>query len=276
MAELVKAGHMTSIELASMDGTRLSATLVDPSRPGRGSCVLVHGISSDKSEGGLYDELASSLAEIGLSVLSLDLRGHGSSEGAQNEFSLSGAANDIVAALSFMKDRMPKSPASLVGASFGGGVCMHVGQHLADLQCLVLLNPRTNYRPWIEGSSLFADGRVSEAGQRSLRSRGYVERAGFKIGRALANELATWTPMLAPRAAATPVMVLHGDRDSAIPIDETRRFFAPSDDTEFVVIDGAEHGFVDPDAHDVHSPESLALRGRVVGLVVDHIARNHP
>src|SRR4051794_3464197 len=91
----------TDAYITSMDGARIGLTITSP-RTGEHrsrAAILVHGISSDRHEGGLYDQLAGALSAGGFAVLAVDLRGHGLSDGDQTDFSISGAINDVVAVL---------------------------------------------------------------------------------------------------------------------------------------------------------------------------------
>jgi uncharacterized protein len=62
--------------------------------------VLVHGGGVTREEGGFFTRLASGLGEAGVASLRFDLRGHGESEGRQEELTLAAILNDILASVS--------------------------------------------------------------------------------------------------------------------------------------------------------------------------------
>ena len=265
--------NMTEVSLTSLDGTRLAASVYRPDGQPKSSALLVHGIMSEKTEGGLYDLLARRLAERDCITITLDLRGHGESEGDQTDFTLSGVLNDVVAASSYL-DRLGSTiPRTLVGASFGGGLSIYSAYHLIRVDQLVLLNPRVNYRPWILESTLFYGDEINKDVQSELKGNGYCERRGFRIGRQLANELATWNCTAELELLTVPFLVIHGNDDTTIPIDETRRFFSDKPNTILIEVPDAEHGFTDAETDDVQSPETKRLRSQVVDDVTSWISR---
>lgn len=75
---------MYDTHFTSPDGLTLSATLV-PSDELQHAAVLVHGGGVAREEGGFFARLAASLADVGVASLRFDLRGHGKSEGRQEE-----------------------------------------------------------------------------------------------------------------------------------------------------------------------------------------------
>jgi len=86
--------------IKSYDSTQLVANYYEAS--GKTGALFVHGITSEKTEAGLYTQFAQRLFERGISSVSLDLRCHGESEGKQEDFILSGAINDICAGINFL------------------------------------------------------------------------------------------------------------------------------------------------------------------------------
>jgi pimeloyl-ACP methyl ester carboxylesterase len=77
-------------------GLRLSGTLVLPNGAGQAT-VLVHGGGLTREEGGFFARLAVRLGDAGIASLRFDLRGHGESEGRQEDLTIA----DIRAAIAF-------------------------------------------------------------------------------------------------------------------------------------------------------------------------------
>ena len=99
----VSDGHGTTIEFRSLDGIGLSGTLVVPPTAVESATVLVHGGGVTRDEGGFFSRLAFGLSQVGIASLRFDLRGHGRSEGRQEDLTLSGVANDIRAAVAYVR-----------------------------------------------------------------------------------------------------------------------------------------------------------------------------
>ncbi|WP_425297927.1 alpha/beta hydrolase [Nocardia abscessus] len=72
-----------------------------------------------------FARLADGLAEAGVASLRFDLRGHGESEGRQEELTLSMILNDIRVAVAYLREASCAHEISLLGASFGGGICAY-------------------------------------------------------------------------------------------------------------------------------------------------------
>jgi alpha-beta hydrolase superfamily lysophospholipase len=101
----------------SPDGLRLAATLVAPNGA-RQAVVLVHGGGVTREEGGFFVRLATGLAEAGIASLRFDLRGHGESEGRQEDLTLAGVLSDIRAAIVCVRSEIGARRVALLGTSF--------------------------------------------------------------------------------------------------------------------------------------------------------------
>src|SRR3984957_9994679 len=88
----------------TLDGLHLVGTFAEPDEPSGRAVVLVHGGGVTREEGGFFTRLAAGLGEAGVASLRFDLRGHGESEGRQEELTLSAILNDIRVALAKVGD----------------------------------------------------------------------------------------------------------------------------------------------------------------------------
>jgi predicted alpha/beta hydrolase len=73
--------------VTSPDGLHLAGTFLAPVDARQGA-ILVHGGGVTREEGGFFTRLAAGLAETGVASLRFDLRGHGESEGRQEDLTL--------------------------------------------------------------------------------------------------------------------------------------------------------------------------------------------
>lgn len=118
---MVSTSTITSIR--TLDGLHLAGTIVTPDQPPAHAVLLVHGGAVTREEGGFFARLADGLATAGIASLRFDLRGHGESDGRQEELTLSTILNDIRVALAALRESTGAAALSLLGASFGGGSC---------------------------------------------------------------------------------------------------------------------------------------------------------
>ena len=96
------SSYSADAEFRSLDGLLLRGTLVVPPAMSGAPAVLVHGGGVTREEGGFFTRLASGLAEAGIPSLRFDLRGHGQSEGRQEDLTISGIVNDIRSAAEYI------------------------------------------------------------------------------------------------------------------------------------------------------------------------------
>jgi uncharacterized protein len=80
------------------DGLHLVGSLVRPDGADQ-AAVLVHGGGMTREEGGFFARLATGLADAGIASLRFDVRGHGESEGRQEDLTIAGVLADIRAAV---------------------------------------------------------------------------------------------------------------------------------------------------------------------------------
>lgn len=265
----------TTTSFRTLDGLRLSATLVTPVGPTERAVVLVHGGGVTREEGGFFTRLAAGLGEAGVASLRFDLRGHGESEGRQEELTLVTILNDIRVALGYVRQQTGASLVSLLGASFAGGVCAHyAAKRPAELDRLVLFNPQLDYHQrTIASRPYWTDDRLSDEMAEQLTEHGFIQfTPTLKHGRAMFNE-AFWFEVLTLLGdVQAPTLVVHGTKDTFVPIEASRaamqRF---TTEHHLVEIEGAQHGFAVHDDPQYLNPQSQAWQAFVIRTVVDWI-----
>lgn len=121
---------MTAFEIDN-DGTVLrGAVLAAPQNP-RAVMSLVHGFGEHS---GRYQGMADTLSESGIAVVTLDLRGHGRSDGARGQLdNYALFRSDLRALLGKTRAEFPAIPHVLYGHSMGGALVMnHLLTHPED------------------------------------------------------------------------------------------------------------------------------------------------
>jgi pimeloyl-ACP methyl ester carboxylesterase len=266
-----------SVTLRTLDGLRLSGSLVSPDTPSSQGVVLVHGGGVTREEGGFFTRLATGLADGGIPSLRFDLRGHGESEGRQEELTLATILNDIRVAVSRLRDATTVQEITLLGASFGGGVCAYyAAKRAGDVSRLVLFNPQLDYKKrTIDTRPYWVDDSISEEAALRLNEDGFVQfTPTLRHGRPLLNEVFWLHPHEVLREVRSPTLIVHGTRDTFVPVESSRsaarKFRAPC---ELVEIDGAQHGFAVHDDPGYRDPQSQEWQAFVIRTVVDWLAR---
>jgi uncharacterized protein len=257
------------------DGLHLSGTLVLPDGAGQ-AAVLVHGGGVTREEGGFFARLAARLAEAGIASLRCDLRGHGDSEGRQEDLTIAGILADIRAAIASVCSRVGTDRVALLGTSFSGGICAYyAAQHPAELASLVMLNPLLNYRKrLIDDKPYWHNGQISDEAGRELLNQGYlVHSPTFKLSRPLLNEVFYLQPHTVLGDIQAPTLIVHGTKDTFIPV-ESSRWAVQRLTTEhrFLEVEGAQHGFAVHDAPSYANPQSQQWQAGVIRAVADWIS----
>ncbi len=135
------------VDLVATDGTKLKATFFSAGKPGPG-VLLLHQCNLQRKG---WDALATQLAAAGISVLTLDYRGYGDSEGkAPKDLSPAEGAKvlnekwpaDVDVAFTYLVSQ-PGVDARVVGAggaSCGVNLAIHLAMRHSEVRSLMLLS----------------------------------------------------------------------------------------------------------------------------------------
>ncbi|MCE7078647.1 alpha/beta hydrolase [Streptomyces sp. ST2-7A] len=267
----------TDVSVRTLDGLHLAGTLVIPERPTHRAVVLVHGGGVTREEGGFFTRLAVGLREAGAASLRFDLRGHGRSEGRQEDLTLSAILNDIRVALEYTREVTGVGEVTLLGASFGGGICAYYAARCPDkVSRLVLLNPQLDYKKRTIDSRPFWDNdRLEEEAARKLASEGFIQfTPTLRHGRPIFNEVFWLRPHEALGDVEAPTLIVHGTGDTLVPFESSKsavsRFRAPC---QLVEIEGAQHGFAAHDDPRYLDPRSREWQAFVIRTVADWVTQ---
>ncbi|WFB09359.1 alpha/beta hydrolase [Streptomyces sp. LX-29] len=270
------------IEFRSLDGLRLRGTLTLTEQP-VGGVVLVHGGGVTREEGGFFRRLAQGIAALAsMTVLRFDLRGHGESEGRQEDLTLMAVANDIRAAADVITARTGQpGGVHLVGASFSGGIsAMAAGAYPEVVGRLVLLNPLLDYkRRFVVEKPYWSGDRLRQEEAHALLADGFLPHSPtFKLGRPLLNEVLHVVPADYLGRVQQPTLIVHGTKDTFIPVESSRYYLdrLGSATRHLLEIDGAQHGIAMPDDPAYEQPQTRQWQASVVRAVADWLTNSEP
>jgi uncharacterized protein len=269
----VNSDRATETEFRSLDGIRLRGTLVLPPGKSANATVLVHGGGVTRHEGGFFTRLASGLAEVGIPSLRFDIRGHGESEGRQEDLTISGIVNDIRSAVEHIRAETGSDQANVIGASFGGGIsAFYASTYPEQAKRLVLINPLLNYKKrFVDDKPYWHDEHISQDAGEELASQGFILHSPtFKLGRALLNEVFYIQPHLALGQVTAPTLIVHGTKDTFVPIESSRHAVSSfAGEARLIEIDGAQHGIAVHEDPQYRNPQTREWQAFVIRAVAE-------
>jgi uncharacterized protein len=214
--------------------------------------VLVHGKDGSRTEEffGRYIEFAAALNRAGYAILMIDLRGHGQSDGRYTTFGRDErrdvlGAVDWLVARGFAKDRIGLHGVSLGGASVLGAMASD-----ADIGAVV-------------SDSAFGDLQAAAHSQwtRLTRTPAALMWPGLYLARRQTGvDIAVARPADdIARIGARPVLLIHGDADQLVPVEQNALLAAANRAAQNWVVAGADHG-------GAYRYDPITYRDRVAGF----------
>lgn len=215
------------MELPGPGGATLRALLLRSPRA-VGTAVVLHGWGGSALDMLAVGEL---LREEGLDVVLLDARAHGRSDDVALT-SMPAFADDLSAAISWWRSAsgLAGERLVLVGHSVGAGACLLAARDEPAVDGVVVLasmaDPRRVMHRVFVGAGL-------PPGLTALPLR-LVEHL---IGR----RFASFAPFEVIQTLDLPLVIIHGQDDATIPVDDARQLARAAPHAELVVVAGAGH-----------------------------------
>lgn len=260
----------------SSAGAILRGTVMLPSREGEWPLtVLCHGIPSGFPAPGDpgYEALARRCAQGGSAACYANFRGTGLSEG---DFSLGGWVADLETLLKAARavrgafEGCDPGRIALMGFSGGGAVSIVYAARQPGLAGVAALSSPADFSRLIprEGMGSF----VAQA-----RAIGIIRDPAFPPSEeGYYQEMLACNPIaVVDGVAPTPLLIIHGDEDDMVPVEEANRLFeAAAEPKELCIVKGGGHKLrLNPEAMDravtwvlqrlEASPISTCSRGRI-------------
>lgn len=235
------------VRLPGADGVMLGGYLFKPEagRPPHPALVVLHGFGRNAWTERYLAELA---AASGYKVLVLALRGWLGAEGDSDQGLRQ--PDDVLAAIDWLR-RLPSvdpDRIGLIGASMGGQVALLTAARRAPIRCVAALFPPTDLEHWYVANphmQPYLDD-LADAGGLRLRS-----------------------PLYHVHDIDTPVLLLHGDNDENVPLEQSLRMTetlrAAGKEAELLIVSGASHFF--------SVRENAIARQRLFAFLRQHLGR---
>ena len=205
---------------------------------GKPRLVWFSGFNSDMS-GSKVTALEAWAQENGFPFLAFDYSGHGLSEGAFADGTISGWREDCLSAI----DQLTDEPLILIGSSMGGWMALLSAlarpQHIAGMVLIAPAPDFTQKLMWPE---------FSEAAKKAILEDGVWMRSSdygdpYPITRALIEDGKQWQIMDAPIELNVPVRILQGMADPDVPWEHAQALVSAltTEDLVFTLVKDGDH-----------------------------------
>jgi alpha/beta superfamily hydrolase len=226
------------ITFENASGDTLSGMLHHPiSGTRHGSVILCHGMESDRNSEKLIF-LGHALAEKGIISLRFDFRYVGESSGKFEDITYTGEVDDLKAAHTLMQSRQPGKTA-IFGSSMGGTVALLFAAQEPTVAALVTLAAPLH-------PENFPKRILTSAQLQQWRDRGFTIHNGRRLNISLLADLEKIDVPAAARKILCPVLILHGDADAVVPVEEAYELDSCLCQSTVSILPGADHRVSDP------------------------------
>ncbi|NEX16556.1 MAG: alpha/beta hydrolase [Halochromatium sp.] len=234
-----------SLDFSTLRGRSLKGWLL-PAADATQTVIILHGWGSNAEQ---MLPLAQPLHRAGLNVLLFDARNHGASDG-DSFSSLPRFAEDLGAAIAWLQRQHPSRSMQIavLGHSVGAGAALFEATRNSQINAVISIGA-------------FADpAQLTERYLARLHlPRFIVELTKRYVEWVIGHRFATIAPVNSIRHIPCPVLLVHGDQDRTVPIEDAERIAAAADPAQvrLLVIAGAGHDSVDK--IETHADELLAF-----------------
>jgi putative redox protein len=220
-------------------GDTLSGVLHHPAQgTPRGAVILCHGMESNKESERLVN-LGRAMAQRSIMVLRFDFRYVGESSGKFEDITYSGEVEDLKAAHALVRSRNPGKIA-ILGSSMGGTVALLFAAQQPSLAALVTVAAPIH-------PERFPSRVLTPAQSEQWRAQGFTHHNGQRINRSLLHDLERLNVPEAVKKIICPVLILHGDADEVVPVEEAHELYAAlAHSKRLSILPASDHRLSDP------------------------------
>ena len=227
------------VSFTNADGDTLSGVLHHPAQgTSRGAVILCHGMESNKDSDKLA-LLSRVLAQRGVLVLRFDFRYVGESSGRFEDITYSGEVEDLKAAHALVQSRI-SGKIAILGSSMGGTVAMLFAAQQPNLAALVTVAAPIH-------PERFPSRVLTPAQAEQWRAQGFTHYNGQRLNLSLLDDLESLDVPQAVKKITCPVLILHGDADEIVPVEEAYEINAClTNSKRLSILPGTDHRLSDP------------------------------
>lgn len=226
------------VSFSSSGGKTIAGVLHHPAGQPCGAVILCHGMESSKnSEKIVY--LGRVLAKRGFLTLRFDFAYVGESSEKFEDITYSGEVDDLRAACSFIRDRS-SGRIGILGSSMGGTVALLFAAEDPGIAALVTIAAPVH-------PEAFPRRILSPDALQKWRDRGFTFYNRQRLNLALLEDLESLDVIESARKIACPVLIIHGESDEVVPVEEAHELNACiSGKRKLLILKGTDHRLSNP------------------------------
>jgi uncharacterized protein len=224
----------------SIDGAKTIVGILHHPSGGspRGAIILCHGMDSTKNSEKLVS-LGRGLATRGFLTLRFDFAYVGESSERFEDITYSGEVEDLRGACSFIRARY-SGDIGILGSSMGGTVALLFAAEDPAIAALVTIAAPVH-------PEAFPRRILSPDALQKWRDRGYTIYNRQRLNLALLEDLDTINVVESARKIACPVLIIHGEDDEVVPVEEAHELNACiSAKKKLLILKGTDHRLSNP------------------------------
>ena len=225
--------RVETITFSNPRSQRLAGVLHHPEGRPKAAVILCHGMQSSKESEKLV-MLGRELSERGILALRFDFACSGESEGKPEEVTYSGEAEDLRAAYELVAEYGPKK-IGVLGSSMGGTAAILFAAGEKNVAALATIAAPV-YPAKIKERFLTPEEALE------WRERGFLFYNGQRLNISLLDDAERLDVLGAARRIAAPALVIHGDGDNTVPVEEGHALYAAlGGPKRLCILQGADH-----------------------------------
>lgn len=223
------------VSFVTSDDVTLKGWLIKPDRVKESApaIIICHGLGANRSD---FTDLAASLLRRGYLVLTFDFRAHGESGGARSSLGLH-EQKDVAAALAYVRSRKDVDPQriGIYGFSLGGATAVLSAAKNGGFSAVVADSAFTSLRD---------QARTAITGFYHLPSFPFLSLTTLAYRLYFFASVDAVDPEKAiAKLSPVPVLIIAGEGDDLIPVENGKRLYAAAKDPkELWIIPNALHG----------------------------------
>ena len=245
------------VHFKNQQGETLSGTLHQPEKPSARGIIIGHCFTCSRHTR-VLQQMGHDLAAARFSVLRFDFSGNGQSEGDFIDSSYSKHVGEMKTAMAFLSEKGIRW-LGLAGHSMGAHIALVTAAQEKKARALCLLAGRLS---GLKASHFLSDkqrAQVERTGRVSFTSRGRP----LELSKDFFADADRYDLPETVRTFNRPVLVIHGDQDEIVPVDDALQAHRMNPEAVTLsIIEGADHMFSDPEH-----------RHQIAALTVDWFTR---